>query len=335
MAVTDAFRLFGSELSPYSVKVRSYLRYKGVPHDWIPRSAANQAEFQKYAKLPLIPLLITPQEEGLQDSTPIIERLEATAQGPSIAPDDSALSFLSALIEEYADEWGNKWMFHYRWSDPADCWATAERIAAQMMGHQGPLAVAQARGAVAERMTGRLGFVGSNPVTRPVIEASFKRVVEILDRHFASRPYLLGGRPASADFGLWGQFYEMATDPTPGAHMRANAKHVMAWVERMLSPKAEGTFEAWSTLSTGLMPLLKEEVGALFLPWSAANAAAIQMGEKRFEVKLAGATWSQEPQKYHARSLAEIRRKYAAARNAAGLDKILAESDCLRWLAQA
>ncbi|WIM13643.1 glutathione S-transferase family protein [Enhydrobacter sp.] len=333
MAVTDTFRLFGSELSPYSVKVRSYLRYKGMPHEWIPRSAANQAEFQKHAKLPLIPLVITPEGEGLQDSTPIIEHFEAKASGPSIVPDDPALAFLSALIEEYADEWTNKWMFHYRWSYPADCWATAERIALQMMGDQGPLAVAQARAAVAERMTGRLGFVGSNPVTRPLIEASFTRAVEILDRHLAARPYLLGGRPAMADFGLWGQFYEMATDPTPGAQMRTSAKHVMAWVERMVSPRAEGSFESWNALSNGLMPLLKQEVGVLFLPWSAANAAAIQKGEKSFEVKLAGAVWSQEPQKYHARSLAEIRRKYATAKGAAGLDKVLGEADCLRWLA--
>ncbi len=42
--------------------------------------------------------------------------------------------------------------------------------------------------------------------------------------------------------------------------------------------------------------------------------------------------WSQEPQKYHARSLAEIRHKYAAAKGAPGLDTILTESGCLRYL---
>ena len=335
MAVTQTFRLFGSELSPYSVKVRSYLRYKGVPHDWTPRSAANQAEFQKHAKLPLIPLVITPEGEGLQDSTPIIEHFEAKASGPSIMPEDPALAFLSALLEEYADEWGNKWMFHYRWSYPADCWATAERIALQMMGHQGPLAVAQARTAVAERMKGRLGFVGSNPATRPVIEASFKNALKIVDTILQSRPYLLGGRPAMADFGLWGQLYEMATDPTPGAIIRSSAPMVMEWLQRMVRPKPEGPFHSLPEVMPDLLPLLKEEIGALFLPWSAANAAAIQKGEKSFEVALAGAAWSQEPQKYHARSLVEIRRKYAAAKGATGLDEVLTKADCLRWLTQS
>ena len=104
----------------------------------------------------------------------------------------------------------------------------------------------------------------------------------------------------------------------------------MAWVQRMLTPKNEGPFEAWSALAPTLMPLLKEEVAGLFLPWSTANAAAIAAGQKSFEMTLGGAAWSQEPQKYHARSLAELRRKYAAAKGAPGLDAILAESGCLR-----
>jgi len=326
-------RIFGSELSPYSVKVRSFFRYKNLSHEWIPRSPAVQAEFQKYAKLPLVPLVVTPEGEGVQDSTPILERFEAAAPELSTVPADPALACVSALLEEYGDEWGNKWMFHYRWRYQPDIWSTAERIAQQMMGAQGTLVVAQARAAVAERMMGRLGFVGSNDQTRPLIESSFKRALVLLDAHLAARPYMLGGRPAMADFGLWGQLYEAATDPTPGAIMRASAPNVMTWVQRMVSPKAEGPFEAWSALAPTLMPLLKEEVGTLFLPWSVANAAAIAAGSKTFEISLGGTTWSQEPQKYHARSLAELRRKYEAAKNAPGLEAILRQSGCLKWLA--
>lgn len=331
--MSSDFRIFGSELSPYSVKVRSYFRYKGLPHEWIPRSPAVQAEFQKYAKLPLVPLVVTPDGVGIQDSTPIVEQLEARHPEPSIVPADPALAFVSALLEEYGDEWGNKWMFHYRWFYQADAWATAERIALQMMGAKGPLAVAEARTAVAERMTGRLGFVGSSDTTRPTIEASFKQVLGLLEAHLAKRPYLLGGRPAMADFGLWGQLYEAATDPTPGAVMRASSANVMAWVQRMVSPVAEGPFEAWDALAPTLLPLLQQEVGGLFLPWSAANEAAIARDDKTFDMTLAGAGWSQTPQKYHARSLAEIRRKYKAAAAVPGLTAILEQTGCLKYLA--
>ena len=331
--MTNAYRIFGSELSPYSVKVRSFFRFKSIEHTWIPRSPAVQAEFQKYAKLPLVPLVVTPKDEGLQDSTPILERIEAAHTEPSVMPDDPALAFVSALLEEYGDEWGNKWMFHYRWRYQPDVWATAERIARQMAGPEDTLAVAQARAAVAERMMGRLGFVGSNDKTQPLIEASFKKAAALLDAHLATRPYVLGARPSMADFGLWGQFYEAATDPTPGALLRASAPNVMAWVKRMLSPKVEGSFETLAALSPSLMRLLKEEVAALFLPWSQANAQAIERGDKSFTMTLGGSEWTQEPQKYHARSLAEIRRKYVAAKGAAGLEPVLAESGCLKGLA--
>lgn len=327
------YRLYGSELSPYSVKVRSFFRYKKIDHDWIPRSPAVQAEFQKYAKLPLVPLVVTPEGEGVQDSTPILERFEASHPEPSVTPADPALAFVSALLEEYGDEWGNKWMFHYRWRYQPDVWSTAERIALQMMGAQGPLAVAQARAAVAERMTGRLGFVGSNTATEPVIEAAFAKALGLIEAHLASRPYLLGGRPAMADFGLWAQLYEAATDPTPGAIMRASAPKVMAWVQRMLSPREEGGFETLAALLPTLEPLLTDEVGALFLPWSAANATAIARGEKSFTLSLGGSEWTQEPQKYHARALAEIRAKFVAAKDTPGLEPLLAKTGCLAVLA--
>ena len=327
------YRIYGSELSPYSVKVRSFFRYKKLDHEWIPRSPAMRAEFQKYAKLPLVPLVVTPEGEGIQDSTPILERFEASHPEPSVTPADPALAFVSALLEEYGDEWGNKWMFHYRWRYQPDVWSTAERIAQQMMGAKGTLAVAQARAAVAERMMGRLRFVGSNDETEPLIEASFAKALGLIDAHLASRPYLLGGRPAMADFGLWGQLYEAATDPTPGAIMRASAPNVMAWIQRMLSPRAEGDFEALAALEPTLKPLLSQEVGALFLPWSEANAAAIARGDKSFTMSLGGGEWTQEPQKYHARSLAELRRKYEMAKGTTGLEPLLAESGCLKALA--
>ena len=327
------YRIYGSELSPYSVKVRSFFRLKGIAHDWIPRSPAVQAEFQKYAKLPLVPLVVTPEGEGVQDSTPILERFEASHREPSVVPPDPALAFISALLEEYGDEWGNKWMFHYRWRYQPDVWATSERIARQMMDAQGTLAVAQARAAVAERMMGRLGFVGSSDTTQPLIEASFRKALGLIETHLAIRPYMLGGRPAMADFGLWAQLYEAATDPTPGAIMRASAPGVMGWVQRMLSPKVEGEFETLAALTPTLIPLLKDEVAGLFLPWSQANAEAIQRGDKSFSMTLGGLQWTQEPQKYHARSLGEIRRKHAAAKGTAGLASLLETTGCLRWLA--
>ena len=53
--------------------------------------------------------------------------------------------------------------------------------------------------------------------TAPQIEDSFRETLALLEAHLAPRPYLMGARPAFADFGLWPQIYEAWTDPTAGA----------------------------------------------------------------------------------------------------------------------
>jgi len=331
--MSGTHRIFGSELSPYSVKVRSYFRYKGIPHEWLERNAETMGEYQKYAKLPLIPLVVTPDAQALQDSTPILETIEARFPEPSIHPPDEAVAFLSALVEEFGDEWGNKWMFHYRWARPADQDSAGERIARSMRPDAAGAELAQLTAGVKERMVGRVWFVGSSPATAPLIEASYRDALKVLEKHFAVRPYLFGARPAFGDFGLWGQLYECWTDPTPGGILRKEAPRVAAWVERMLDPKSEGGFEGWDALAATLVPLLERQIGAMFLPWSDANAKAIAAGAEEMVAGMPLGQWRQKPQKYHARSLAELRKKYAAVADKARLDPILERTGCRRWLA--
>jgi glutathione S-transferase len=330
--MSTPYRIFGAEISPYSVKVRSYFRYKRIPHEWIVRDTQQMAEFQKYAKLPLIPLVVTPEGEGIQDSTPLIERFEAAFPDPSIHPDDPALAFLSALVEEYADEWGNKPMFHYRWTYPADREACARRIAAMNLAGTGGDDVGKLAKAVEERMVPRLAFVGSNERTREQIEASYVRQLSVLQAHLSERSYLFGERPAFADLGLFAQLYECSLDPTPGALLRQRAPAVGAWIERMLEPEARGAFEPWLPLASTLEPLLRDEVAGLFLPWSTANARALAAGEAEFEVQLQGEAFAQQTQKYHAKSLAKLKERYAGVVDRSALDPILERTGCLRWL---
>jgi glutathione S-transferase len=333
--MSGTYRIFGSELSPYSVKVRSYFRYKRIPHQWIERNSTNQEEFQRFAKLPLIPLVVTPEGEGLQDSTPIIERFEALFPEPALQPKDPALSFLSAVIEEYADEWGNKPMFHYRWWYEPDQQSAADRIARSMMPGSSETELAGAIEMVKGRMVPRLKFVGSSAETKDRIEGSFRRQLAILDAHLAGRKYLFGGRPALGDFGHFAQLYQCSSDPTPGAMMRNTAPNVLAWIERMLDPRAEGDFEAWPTLRATLGPLFKDEIARVFFPWTVANAKAIAAGQKEFSLTLEGKPYSQETQKYHAKSFATLRNKYTGIQDKSALDPLLREMECLGWLREA
>ncbi len=330
--MSDVYRVIGSELSPYSVKVRSYCRYKGIPHEWVVRNRDNMDEFKKHAKLPLIPVVVSPDGSAMQDSTPILETLEKQFPENSIQPDDPALAYIAALLEDYGDEWGNKPMFHYRWTYEADQKSTGERIAAENLPSGTDEELAGLSAMIVKRMGPRVWFVGSSESTRDQIEASFENQVDIIEKHLVTRKYLLGDRPSFADFGIWPQLYETYTDPTPGAIIRGQAPAVEAWIQRMLAPKSEGEFENWSSLEPTLFPLLKHEVGALYLPWSDANSKAIEASQDEFSVELEGKTFSQKPQKYHAKALKTLRARLAAVSDRAQLDDILRRADCLRWL---
>ena len=317
------FIVIGSEESPYSVKVRSYFRYKGIAHEWRERGQAQEL-FAKHARLPLIPLVVTPEDTGIQDSTPIIEAMEARFPERGVHPPDATARFVSALIEEFGDEWGNKWMFHMRWAREVDQLAVSRRFAAKAEDVE-----ATAKG-IRERMVPRTWFVGANETTAPQIEQSLADALPLIDAHLSSRPYLFGARPAFADFGLWGQIYECGRDPTAGALVKQHA-NVVAWVDRMLEPQAQGEFEDWSALRDTLAPLLRDQVAGMFLPWSNANAEAIASGAAEFDVTLKGKRWTQRPQKYHARSLAALKARYGQTDDGA-LDAFLEEVGCKAFL---
>ena len=242
---------------------------------------------------------------------------------------------MSALIEEYADEWGNKPMFHFRWTYPPDQDSAAERIARSMMPGVDDDAVMSAIGTIKTRMVPRLAFVGSSAATTDVIEGSFHRQLAILERHLETRPYLFGGRPALGDFGLYAQLYQCSTDPTPVAVMRRRAPTVLAWIARMLEPRADGAFERWEQLEPTLTPLLRDEMAAVFFPWTLANARAVAAGEKEFSVEIGGRPFSQETQRYHAKSLGALRSRYAAVADRSVLDRILRATGCAEALQQA
>lgn len=328
--MTAPFRLYGAELSPYSVKLRSYLRYKGLPFEWLQRTEARQEEFQRYAKLPLTPVLVDAEDNALQDSTPIIEQIEQDFPDPPILPEERSLAFVAALLEDYADEWLNKAMFHYRWSYPEDQESAARRtVEALFEGAEAPEGIEDS---VRTRMVARLHHVGSSPETAPVIEGSFARVIVLLDKLVWSRPYLFGGRPSVADFGLAGQLTQLLSDPTPGAMIKAQAPNLVRWIERMEAPKDEGAFATFDAVRSDLVELLREDVAGAYLAWMSANAQAVEDDASGVSVEIAGRAFVQKPQRYAAKAFAELKRKRAAADDEA-LSALLLETGCDAFLA--
>jgi len=326
-------RVIGLEMSPYSIKVRSYLRYKQIPFEWIPRTRSNEALFQRHARVQLIPLVLFSDEDAMQDSTPILERLEALHPEPSIHPPEPAARFLSELLEEFGDEWCNKLMFQFRWGPREDARSAARRIAAGTLPDLPwkllrPLAVPL----MIRRMVPRMAFAGANETNAPHLQRSWVRTVELLEAHLVQRAFLFGERPAFGDFGIWGNVAQAYTDPTCGRHLREHAPAVVRWVERMYSPAAAGEFEPLEALMPTLAPLLEEQVAGRFLPWTAANAQALERGHPETRLEFDGRPYVQKTFKYHAWSLGQLKQKLAPVAGDPALREILEKTGCAVYL---
>src|SRR5262249_37223383 len=289
--MTDGpLRIVGMPGSPYSRKLRAVLRYRHVAHVWV-HHGSPEARGLPEPRVALLPRLILRGPDGrleaAVDSTPLIRRLEAMYAGRAVIPPDPAMAFLDALLEDYADEWLTKAMFHYRWTFAPDI-ARAAAILPRWSRTNQPEDQAVTMGkAFSQRQIARLGVVGSNETTAPVIEESYRRLLRLLDKHLIQAPFVMGGRPGASDFGLFGQLTQLVGfDPTPAAIALETAPRVVAWVDLVddlsgLAP-SDGDWTSRENVPDTVRALLAE-VGRVYVPFLLANADALRRGAARVE----------------------------------------------------
>ena len=113
------FRFYASEVSYFSAKVRPALRYKRIPHvELLATTAAYRAVIRPRTGLTMIPVVVTPEDETLQDSSDILDALEARVPRPPLYPSTPVHRVVADLIELWADEFLILPGLHYRWSFP-------------------------------------------------------------------------------------------------------------------------------------------------------------------------------------------------------------------------
>ena len=335
--MTHPIDLMGAPGSPYTRKMLSLMRYREIPFRVHWTTGEVPEGFPK-PKVRLLPTYFLPGKDGeleaVTDSTPLIRRFEKDYEGRSVIPDNPVLSFLGDLIEDYADEWLTKAMFHYRWAHEADY-----KNAGPLLIYWGSSVIDDetAQGLsdhFTKRQIDRLYVVGSNETTAPIIEDAYARFVVILDRLLAQKGYVLGARPSSADFAIFGQMTQLGIiEPTSAKITRDISARVRAWIDRMedlsgFSSKDDDWFDV-SNIKEALGPLLSE-IGWTYAPVMLANAKAVMAGERTFETSVDGAPWTQPTFKYQAKTLGWIREAYfdLKFKDQKRVDDILAGTGC-------
>jgi len=258
---TSRYVMYGAEFSLYSGKLRSYLRKKGIPFTEKAPSVWTYRRFiEPRTGVRFIPVLHTPEDEVLQDTTAIIDTLEPRFPEVGVYPTTPRQHLAALLLELYGDEWLLIPAMHYRWSFPGVNLPFVHDEFGTMAFPWFPAFLRRWLGRrIGRRFQGFVPRLGITEATRPAIEASFEALLDDLNAHFAVHDFLLGGRPSVGDFGLIGPMYaHLYRDPYPGALMRERAPNVAAWVERMQSEEpASGDFAPNDTIPDTLWPVLE------------------------------------------------------------------------------
>jgi len=151
MAATP-YALWGSELSPFTLKVALLCRYARLPVRLLPAEGGRLENLRALARvntvrlgwrrpihpamseldeLPLVPYLVTPRGDVLFDSSAIADWLDArpAAVHPRLSPASGATRFAARLLDEYFDEMGLYFAHHNRWVLSASTNDAGQRLA--------------------------------------------------------------------------------------------------------------------------------------------------------------------------------------------------------------
>lgn len=319
----EPLELLGVPGSPYTRKMLALLRYRRLAYRLIPGGrhwVGSQPERYKERPKPKVSLMPTffgldekGNEQAVCDSTPLIRQFEAQFEGREVVPHCPSLAFINYVIEDYADEWITKAMFHYRWSYDEDI-----SKAGQILPRWGNTCIsdeqiAEKSAAISSLQISRLRYVGSNELTGETIESSFERFLELLDNHLKRLPFILGRRPACCDFAVFGQLTCLALfDPTPQQLIISRFPRIYAWTESMEDLSGYELLDSdWTDIdeineSDSLLGILNE-IGYIYAPYLLANSAAAEKGSKQVSTELDGRGWEQDTFSYHVRCLHGIR----------------------------
>ena len=339
--MTDStLELYGMLMSPYSMKMRAYLRYRRIPFNWRTGLIANhiaETKVQTY----MIPVIGYPDGTFENDSTPIIDKLEASIAGRRTEPENEADAFLAYLIEDFADEWLLWPFFINRWGTSADQkhnshWILYEALHGNLTdGVFEPMAEGWA-----SRQIDLVKRTCGSPANDDILNESLHAFLRVMESTVTNGLFFFGSRPSRAEIAIYGILSQLIQDLSPSADMRENYTFTTRWVSIIDDLSGiDGEWEALSTNPEKLMATPVAEIlkmsGKYHLPLLHANAEAMDNGEQYFSFDIDGRKFERETHERHITCLPAPQKRYAdlSSESKAALKDVLEESACLNYLA--
>ena len=265
------YKLFSAEHSIFSAKVRAYLRFKHDQGDLgegfedilaTPDLMTNLLTVRSGS--PSLPQMEAPDGAWVQDTSEIIDYVEANHSKISIIPDYRTRPkqrLASYILELLADEWlivpacWERWHYSLATTEPNHRAFNEQQWGSFLAPGENGRARRAAGAAFFENIFGisdtvdnpkgpyqGLIHLGCTEATLPSWLAMQQRLLEALESHLEAHDYVLGGRPSLADYALLGPIYaHFYRDPVAGFDLRRSFPLVCEWVDRT---NAEGCMNA-------------------------------------------------------------------------------------------
>ena len=277
--------LWGTPHSLYTGKARSCLIKKGLAFvERCPSHTDYKTRVRPAVGMVTFPVLETPEGHFIQDSTDIVtylDSLDSPSSLISMTPPAPVQGVVARLIDGFGLEGLLQAAMHYRWSyrDEQERFLQTEFGRGLYAGEDREARRAAGRG-VMDFFSSSLPALGITPETAPAIETAYEELLEALDVHFQSYPYVMGWRVSIADLGLIAPMYaHLGRDPYPTALMKKRAPNVARWVERMQLPNTpDGEYAPYVAdwLADDEIPVTLEPVlTLLFKDWGPQLSADI------------------------------------------------------------
>ena len=282
------YTLYGSSRSYFTKKLESALIFYGVPWKRIPKGPDNTQLVETRSATHQIPVLQTPENWMINDTTPIISMMDARYPLRRLVP-TGPLGVLVHLVEEFLDEWLSRTMVHYRWNYQE----SAKVVVKAMLGEVIPDATPE----VIEMMEPNLFTFGKkacrangleSDLQKQKCEEEYEGILAEAQKQLSQTAYLLGDRPSVVDaIFLGGLKAHMYVDPAP-REMLEKYPGLIDW----LTNKADNwdgsgellPFPDSSDFAQYILKLMKET----YLKYMLANTQAVNQGDKAFVTEMYG-----------------------------------------------
>ncbi len=297
-----SYVVYGGELSYFTRKLTAALHFYQAPYELRGKTPDVREEVEARSGTHQVPVLHTPENWMIADTTPLIELLDGRFPERRLFP-PGPLGVLVHLLEEYFDEWIARTMVHYRWHYPR----SAEFASLRMAGGDAEAAARVAAwGPRACRATGT-----DSPSQQQAAEAEYQRLMDGAERQLGETRFLLGDRPTALDCVVLGGLRAHTNmDPDP-KEMLARYPRVVAWAERDARAWDGAGELAPFPQSTPFAAAVLGELGEHYLPVLAANVQALAAGAKAFSAESYGESVSYLTRAYPVRSWQMVQQRLA------------------------